>query len=166
MKLLLKEDVENLGVCGDEVEVKGGYGRNYLIPKGKALLATPKNVKQFAHQKSIVQAKTKKFIDAANAVAEEISKVKCEIKKKVGEQGKLFGSVTAQNIHDLLSEGGVEIDRRKIQLSEPIKTLGEYKVPVKLHPVVTAEINLSVVAEEVAAVEEAPAPAPTPEENA
>ena len=165
MKLLLKEDVQNLGVCGDEVEVKGGYGRNFLIPQGKALLATPKNVKQFAHQKSIVQAKTKKFIDAAKVVADEISKVKCEIKKKVGEQGKLFGSVTAQNIHDLLSEGGVEIDRRKIQLAEPIKTLGDYKIPVKLHPAVTAEINLSVVAE-VVATEEVAEETPAPEENA
>lgn len=148
MKLLLKEDVENLGNCGDEVEVKSGYGRNFLIPQGKALRATPKNVKQFAHQKSIVQRKIKKLIGEASVFAEEIAKVKCIVKKKVGEQGKLFGSVTAQNIHDLLHENGVDIDRRKIQLAEPIKTLGDFKIPVKLHLEVTAEINLSVVAEE------------------
>ncbi len=148
MKLLLKEDVENLGNCGDEVEVKGGYGRNYLIPQGKAILATPKNVKQFAHQRNIVQGKLNKLIKAAGVVAGEIGKVSCSVKKKVGEQGKLFGSVTAQNIHDLLREKGVEIDKRKIQLDEPIKTLGDFKIPVKLHPQVTAEISLSVLAEE------------------
>ncbi len=148
MKLLLKEDVENLGNCGDEVEVKGGYGRNFLIPQGKALLATPKNVKQFAHQKSIVQRKTQKLIGEAKDFADEIAKVQCTVKKKVGEQGKLFGSVTVQNIHDLLHENGIEIDRRKIQMPDPIKSLGDYKIPIKLHPEVTAEINLSVVAEE------------------
>ncbi len=148
MKLLLKEDVENLGNCGDEVEVKGGYGRNYLIPQGKAILATPKNVKQFAHQRNIVQGKLNKLIKAAGVIAGEIGKVSCSVKKKVGEQGKLFGSVTAQNIHDLLREKGVEIDKRKIQLDEPIKTLGDFKIPVKLHPQVTAEISLSVLAEE------------------
>ena len=148
MKLLLKGDVENLGNCGDEVEVKGGYGRNYLIPQGKAILATPKNVKQFAHQRNIVQGKLNKLIKAAGVIAGEIGKVSCSVKKKVGEQGKLFGSVTAQNIHDLLREKGVEIDKRKIQLDEPIKTLGDFKIPVKLHPQVTAEISLSVVAEE------------------
>ena len=148
MKLLLKEDVEYLGNCGDEVEVKSGYARNFLIPQGKALHATPKNLKQFAHQKNIVQRKIKKLIGEAGVVAEEIAKVKCLVKKKVGEQGKLFGSVTAQNIHDLLHESGVDIDKRKIQLDEPIKALGDYKIPVKLHPEVTAEINLSVVAEE------------------
>ena len=148
MKLLLKEDVENLGNCGDEVEVKGGYGRNYLIPQGKAILATPKNVKQFAHQRNIVQGKLNKLIKAAGVIAGEIGKVSCSVKMKVGEQGKLFGSVTAQNIHDLLREKGVEIDKRKIQLDEPIKTLGDFKIPVKLHPQVTAEISLSVLAEE------------------
>jgi len=148
MKLLLKEDVENLGNCGDEVEVKGGYGRNYLIPQGKAILATPKNVKQFAHQRNIVQGKLNKLIKAAGVIAGEIGNASCSVKKKVGEQGKLFGSVTAQNIHDLLREKGVEIDKRKIQLDEPIKTLGDFKIPVKLHPQVTAEISLSVLAEE------------------
>lgn len=148
MKLLLKEDVESLGNCGDEVEVKGGYGRNFLIPQGKAILATPKNVKQFAHQRNIVQGKLNQLIKEAQVLADAIGKVSCSVKKKVGEQGKLFGSVTAQNIHDLLREQGIEIDRRKIQLDEPVKALGEFKIPVKLHPKVTAEISLSVLAEE------------------
>ena len=146
MKLLLKEDVEGLGDCGDEVTVKDGYGRNFLIPKGKAILATPRNVKQFNHQKSIVQGRLKKVILAAKGRAGEISQVSCTITKKAGEQGKLFGSVTTQEIVEQLRSKGVEIDRRKIQLKEPIKSLGEYQVPIKLHQEVMAEIKVIVVA--------------------
>ena len=146
MKLLLKEDVEGLGHCGDAVTVKDGYGRNYLIPQGKALLATPRNVKQFNHQKSIVQTRLKKVVDSAEARAGEISKITCTVVKKIGEQGKLYGSVTSQEIADLLKAKGVEIDKRKIQMKEPIKSLGDFKVPIKLHHEVTAEINVTVVA--------------------
>jgi large subunit ribosomal protein L9 len=146
MKVLLKEDVVKLGSVGDEVEVKDGYGRNFLIPTGKALLATPKNVKQFRHQKSIVDHKVRKLKGAAQDVADRLAKLSLSIKKKVGEQGKLFGSVTSQEIADLVSAQGVEIDRRKIQLGEAIKSLGEFKIPVKLHPQVTAEMTLTVAA--------------------
>lgn len=145
MKVLLKEDVDNLGSVGDLCEVKDGFGRNYLLPKGKAILATPKNVKQFKHQKNIVEGKLRKVIQSAQAVAEEIAKVQCTISKKVGEQGKLFGSVTTQEIVDILKDNGVDVDKRKIHLEEPIKTLGEFKVPLKLHSQVTAEINVTVV---------------------
>lgn len=153
MKLLLKEDVDGLGYCGDEVEVKDGYGRNFLIPKGKALLATPDNLKAFNHQKRVVQGKVAKIIAAARAVADEIAKATCLVRKKVGDSGKMFGSVTAQEIAELLKGQGVDIDRRKIQISEPIKKAGEYKIPVKLHSEVIAEINLVVEAEK-----EEPAP--------
>lgn len=165
MKLLLKEDVDGLGFCGDEVEVKDGYGRNFLIPKGKALLATPNNLKAFNHQKRVVQGKVTKVIAAAQAVADEIAKVTCLVKKKVGDTGKMFGSVTAQEVADLLKGQGVEIDRRKIQIAEPIKKAGEYKIPVKLHSEVTAEIKLVVEGEQEAAEAiEATAPAePAPE---
>lgn len=156
MKLLLKEDVDGLGYCGDEVEVKDGYGRNFLIPKGKALLATPNNLKAFNHQKRVVQGKVTKVIAAAKAVADEIAKVTCLVKKKVGDTGKMFGSVTAQEVADLLKGQGVEVDRRKIQIAEPIKRTGEYKIPVKLHSEVTAEIKLVVEGEQEAA--ETPAP--------
>ena len=159
MKLLLKEDVDGLGYCGDEVEVKDGYGRNFLIPKGKALLATPNNLKAFNHQKRVVQGKVTKVIAAAKAVADEIAKVSCQVKKKVGDTGKMFGSVTAQEIADLLKGQGVEVDRRKIQIAEPIKKVGEYKIPVKLHSEVTAEIKLVVEGEQEVA--EAAAPAET-----
>ena len=149
MKLLLKEDVDGLGFCGDEVEVKDGYGRNFLIPKGKALLATPNNLKAFNHQKRIVQSKVKKVTEIAQGVADEISRVPIQIKKKIGEGGKMFGSVTAQEISDLLKTKGVDLDRRKIQIQEPIKKAGEYAIPVRLHPKVTTEIKLTVEGEQV-----------------
>ena len=149
MKLLLKEDVDGLGFCGDEVEVKDGYGRNFLIPKGKALLATPNNLKAFNHQKRIVQAKVNKVTAIAQGVADEITKVTLQTKKKMGEGGKMFGSVTAQEISDLLKAKGVEVDRRKIQIQEPIKKAGEYTIPVKLHPEVTGQIKLTVEGEKV-----------------
>jgi large subunit ribosomal protein L9 len=144
MKLLLKEDVDGLGFCGDEVEVKDGYGRNFLIPKGKALFATPNNLKAFNHQKRVVQGKLTKVIAAAQAIADEIAKLTCLVKKKVGDTGKMFGSVTAQEVADLLKGQGVDVDRRKIQIAEPIKKAGEYKIPIKLHSNVMAEIKLVV----------------------
>ncbi len=155
MKLLLKEDVDGLGYCGEEVEVKDGYGRNFLIPKGKALLATPNNLKAFNHQKRIVQAKVKKITGIAQEVADKISAASIQIKKKMGDGGKMFGAVTAQEISDLLKAKGIDIDRRKIQIQEPIKKAGEYSIPVKLHPEVTAEIKLTVEGEKVAEKAEA-----------
>jgi len=153
MNLLLKADVDGLGFCGDEVKVRDGYGRNYLIPQGKAILATPKNVKQFNHQKMVVQGKVKKIINSANELAEKIGKVNCTIKKKVGEQGKLFGSVTTQEIMEVLRANGIEVDKRKIQPAEPIKALGEFQVPIKLHTEVIGKINVSVVPDKVPAKE-------------
>jgi large subunit ribosomal protein L9 len=149
MKLLLKEDVDGLGYCGEEVEVKDGYGRNFLVPKGKALLATPNNLKAFNHQKRIVQAKVKKVTGIAQEVADKISAATIQIKKKMGDGGKMFGAVTAQEISDLLKAKGIDIDRRKIQIQEPIKKAGEYSIPVKLHPEVTAAIKLTVEGEKV-----------------
>lgn len=161
MKLLLLEDVDKLGSLGDEVSVKDGYGRNFLIPKGKAVLASTNNVKQFSHQKGIIDRKLKKLKGGAEAVAEALGKLKISVTKKVGDQGKLFGSVTSQEIGELIHAQGVEIDRRKIQMSDPIKTLGEHKISIKLHPEVMGEVTVTVAAEAVpepdAAKEEAPA---------
>ena len=154
MKLLLKEDVDGLGFCGEEVEVKDGYGRNFLIPKGKALLATPNNLKAFNHQKRIVQAKVKKVTGIAQEVSDKISAVTIQIKKKMGDSGKMFGAVTAQEISDLLKAKGIDIDRRKIQIQEPIKKAGEYSIAAKLHPEVTAEIKLTVEGEKVVETDE------------
>lgn len=148
MKVLLKEDVDNLGAVGDEVNVRDGYGRNFLIPRGKAILASSKNVKQFNHQKSVVQGRMKKLQKASEGLAAEIAKVTCVITKKVGDQGKLYGAVTSQEIADLLKEKGIEIDKRKILHHDPIKSLGEFKVPLKLAAKVVAQINVSVVAEQ------------------
>ena len=148
MKLLLKEDVPGLGGCGDEVEVKDGYGKNFLIPKGHAILATPKNLKRFNHQKSIIQARVKKEKFNASAQAQEIEKVTCTFKKKAGENGKLFGTVTTQEISENLRNYGIELDRRKLQLKEPIKSLGEFEVLAKLHPEITATIKITVAQEE------------------
>ncbi len=149
MKLLLKEDVHGLGNCGDEVEVKNGYGKNFLIPNGHAIAATPKNLKQFNHQKTIVQGRLKKIKISAEAQALEIGKALCVFKKKTGDNGKIFGAVTTQDISESLRSHGVELDRRKLQLKEPIKSLGDFEVPVKLHPEVTVVVKVKVVQEEV-----------------
>ncbi|QPJ63513.1 MAG: 50S ribosomal protein L9 [Candidatus Nitronauta litoralis] len=148
MKVLLKEDVEHVGSVGDEVDVKDGFARNFLIPRGKALHATPKNVKAYTHQKMVVMKRLKKLQAGAQEVADKIAALTCTVKKKVGEQGKLFGSVTSQEIGDFLRAQGVNIDRRRIQLSEPIKKLGEFEVPVKLHPEVTGKIKVVVESED------------------
>ena len=149
MKLLLKEDVHGLGSCGDEVKVKSGYGKNFLIPNGHAIAATPKNLKQFNHQKTIVQGRLKKIKISAEAQALEIGKALCVFKKKTGDNGKIFGAVTTQDISESLRSHGVELDRRKLQLKEPIKSLGDFEVPVKLHPEVTVVVKVTVVQEEV-----------------
>ncbi len=149
MKLLLKEDVHGLGSCGDEVEVKNGYGRNFLIPNGHAIAATPKNLKQFNHQKSIVQGRLKKIKVSAEAQALEIGKALCVFNKKTGDSGKLFGAVTAQDITESLRGQGIELDRRKLQLKESIKSLGDFEVPVKLHPEVAVAVKVKVIQEEV-----------------
>ena len=149
MKLLLKEDVHGLGNCGDEVEVKNGYGKNFLIPNGHAIAATPKNLKQFNHQKTIVQGRLKKIKISAEAQALEIGKALCVFKKKTGDNGKVFGAVTTQDISESLRSHGVELDRRKLQLKEPIKSLGDFEVPVKLHPEVTVVVKVTVVQEGV-----------------
>ena len=162
MKLLLKEDVPGLGVCGDEVEVKSGFGKNFLIPKGHAILATPKILKQFKHQRNIVQARIKKEKISAAAQAQKIEEVTCIFKKKAGDNGKLFGTVTTQEISENLRKHDIELDRRKLQLKEPIKSLGDFEVLVKLHPEVTATIKITVAQE---AAQEAQTPEPTKEET-
>ncbi|PIR01040.1 MAG: 50S ribosomal protein L9 [Nitrospinae bacterium CG11_big_fil_rev_8_21_14_0_20_45_15] len=165
MKLLLKENIDGLGDCGDEVEVKDGYGRNYLVPQGLAIQATPKNLKQFNHQKSIVQGRLRKAKVGAEERALEISKIVCIITKKIGDHGKLFGSVTAQDIADFLHGKGIAVDRKKIHLDEPIRTLGEFKAPYKLHPEVIAQISVTVVAENPPPAAKAPETTPENSEN-
>jgi large subunit ribosomal protein L9 len=147
MQVILLEDVSSLGKAGDLVKVAAGFGRNYLIPQKKAILATEKGIKTLEHQKRLVQhrmAKTKKDIQRT---AQEIETLSCTFAKSVGESGKLFGSVTTMEIEAYLKENGIEVDRKKIHLEEPIKSVGMFTVPIKLHPDVVANLKVWVVQE-------------------
>ncbi len=147
MKLILREDVDNLGKGGDLVEVKRGYGRNFLLPRGLAVLANPRNVKELEHQKAVASAKAAKLKASAQAVAKRLSETPVTLRRKVGEQEKLYGSVTALDIAEALAARGLELDRRAIDLGEPIKTLGDFEVPVKLHSEVVGKAKVKVEAE-------------------
>jgi large subunit ribosomal protein L9 len=147
MEIILLEDIPTLGKVGDLVKVSDGYGRNYLIPNKLAIKATPKNKKQLEHEKRFAQDKTDKVKRDAEKLAKGIEEFSCTITKPVGESGKLFGSVTTKDIEEQLIENGFTIDRKKIELEEPIKNLGVYTIPIKLHPEVTANLKLWVVRE-------------------
>ena len=147
MEVILLEDMGKLGTVGDQVSVRDGYGRNFLIPKKMAIAASVKNQRQLDHEKRIASFRLNKLKADAQAVSERLKAASVTIARKVGEQDKLFGSVTSQDIERALNDEGIRVDRRKIQLTEPIKTLGVYQVPVKLSGDVTAEIKVWVVAE-------------------
>ncbi len=148
MKVIMLKDVEKVGKAGDVVNVSPGYGRNYLIPRSQALLATDTNVAHFEsrrRQYAVVAEREQR--SAANQVAEleKVSSLTAQV--RVGEGDRLFGSVTTQNVADLLKEQGHEIDRRMIMLEEPIRELGVYNIEIRLHPEVTATVKLWVVKE-------------------
>lgn len=147
MKLILREDVENLGKGGELVDVKPGFGRNYLLPRGLAVTANPKNVRELEHQKRTAEAKAAKMKASAEAVAKRLAETPITLKRKVGEQDKLYGSVTALDVVEALAARGLQLDRRTIDLSEPIKTLGDFEVPVKLHRDVVGKAKVKVEAE-------------------
>src|SRR5512145_1454368 len=147
MKLILREDVENLGKGGEVVEVKPGYGRNFLLPRGLAVAANPKNVRELEHQKKVAEAKAAKLKASADAIAKRLAETPVTLKRKVGEQDKLYGSVTALDIAEALAARGLEIDRRAIDLAEPIKTVGDFEVGVKLHHDVIGKAKVKVEAE-------------------
>jgi large subunit ribosomal protein L9 len=147
MKVILREDVENLGKGGELVEVRAGYGRNFLIPRGLAVLANAKNVRDLDHQKKVAEAKAAKLKQSAEAVAKRLAETPVTLKRKVGEQDKLYGSVTAIDIAEALAARGLQLDRRAIDLAEPIKTVGDHEVPVKLHREVIGKVKLKVEAE-------------------
>lgn len=147
MKVILKQDVEKLGKAGDVVKVAPGYGRNYLIPKKFALEATPGNIK-IAEMEKIGQARRDhREKEAATILAREIVKLTVTVRRKSGEGGSLYGSVTALDIADFLVTHKIDIDKRKIHLEEPIKTIGEYEVPIRLHREITIPIKVIVEAE-------------------
>ena len=147
MKVILKQDVEKLGKAGDVVKVAPGYGRNYLIPKRFALEATPGNIKIAEMEKVANARRDQREKEAATIVARDIVKLTVTIKQKAGEGGFLYGSVTAMDIADFLITHKIDIDKRKIHLEEPIKALGEYQVPIRLHRDVTVPIKVIVEAE-------------------
>ena len=147
MKLILREDVENLGKGGDLVDVKPGYGRNFRLPRGLAVTANTRNVRELEHQKTVASAKTAKLKASAEAISRRLAETPVVLQRKVGEQDKLFGSVTAIDIAEALAARGLQLDRRAIDLAEPIKTVGEFEVPVKLHHEVVGKAKVKVVAE-------------------
>ncbi|MBN2242884.1 MAG: 50S ribosomal protein L9 [Acidobacteria bacterium] len=144
MKVLLKQDVEKLGKAGDIVKVAAGYGRNFLIPRRMATEATPGNIKMVEQERRAQARRDYREKEAANLLAQDIVKLTATIKRKTGEGGSLYGSVTAMDIADFLSAHKVDIDKRKIQLDEPIKTVGEYRVSIRLHREVTVPIRVIV----------------------
>ena len=147
MKVILKAEVKDLGRMGEVVNVKDGFARNYLVPQGLAAEANTKNVKALEHETKKIQEMAKKVKSGASGLAEQIAAAKVTIKAKAGEEEKLFGSVTSMDIADALKAEGIEIDKKKIHLDEPIKRLGEYTVTIKLHSEVSAQLNVQVVPE-------------------
>lgn len=147
MKVILKENIESLGKVGDLIKVADGYARNYLIPKGMAVEASGKNVRVLEHEKLVVSRQAEKERKKAEAVVQKVAEVNCTITRRLGSQEKMFGSITARDIAEALKGCGLEVDRKNIVLDEPIKTLGDFPIKIKLHPGIAAEFQLHVVEE-------------------
>jgi len=148
MKIILREDVEKLGKAGEVVKVADGYGRNYLIPRNLAFLANVRNMKTLDHDRRVIETRAKKARKAAEGTASILSSMSLTLPAKAGEEGKLFGAVTSRDIAEALEKAGVKVDRKAVQLAEPIKQLGDYKVKIRVAAEVVPEISVSVVAEE------------------
>ncbi|MFC1823892.1 50S ribosomal protein L9 [Thermodesulfobacteriota bacterium] len=148
MKIILREDMDALGLEGDITDVADGYARNYLIPKGVALEASQQNIKLLEMQRKKIDGRRIKAQEQAEKVKEQLAEVVVTIPQKVGEEEKLYGSVTSMDIAASLEKQGIILDRRKLGLDKPIKTLGEFEVKVKLRPEVTGLIKVVVVPEE------------------
>ena len=150
MKLILRETVMNLGVAGDLVKVKPGYARNYLLPQGMAYVATEANMRRLEDERSLIEERSKRELLEAKRRASQLRELQVTFPAKAGPEGKLFGSVTVQDIADKLNEGELdfELDRRTLVLGEPIKNVGAYEIPVRLHPEVEVVVSVSVEAEE------------------
>lgn len=146
VKLILREDVANLGHAGDLVSVKPGFARNYLLPQGKAMPATESRVRELEHHRRIIAERVERERSTLEAERSRLDGVVLEVTANVGEEGKLFGSVTSAQIAELLAEKGFEVDRRKILLDEPIKEVGEHAVPVRLHRELVAHVKVRVSA--------------------
>ncbi len=145
MRVILLTDVERLGKSGQEVEVAAGYARNYLLPQRLAAAATPGNLRALQGLQGQVKKREGRLRTQAEDLARKIAGVRCTIARRAGEQDKLYGSVTNQDVAEALAGQGVVVDRKRVVLEEPIKVLGEYTVAVRLHPEVTAQAQVSVV---------------------
>lgn len=145
MEVILKDDIKGLGYKNDLITVKGGYGRNYLIPKGLALVASESNKKRIAENVKQASHKAEKIKQDAETLAQSISEVVLEISSKAGENGKIFGAVTALQISEALKSKGFEVDRKKITFKTPVKTLGDYQAVIDLHREVQPEVSFKVV---------------------
>ena len=148
MKVILREMMASLGMVGDEVTVANGYARNYLLPQKKAVLATPANRNMIKRERKQLEQRAIKDRGKAEVLAQKIQGAVCTISGKVSEDERLYGSVTTRDIAEQLQAQGFEVHRKMVQLSEPIKALGSYIVPVQLHPDVNPEVTVKVVAEE------------------
>jgi large subunit ribosomal protein L9 len=148
MQVVLREDVPNLGRSGEVVNVKPGYGRNFLIPRGLAVLATPKNVSRLEHEKRVIESRTQKLLKDAQAVKDRLEQLSVNIARSVGAGDKLYGSVSGRDIAESIQAAGVPIDHRKIHLEEPLRALGMYTVDIRLAREVVAKVKVWVVAKE------------------
>jgi len=147
MKVILTKDLENLGKAGALVEVKPGYGRNYLLPRQLAVPATDKNIRQLEHQKSGILARAAKERANLTAMAQKLAAIEVKFTRKTGAENKLFGSVTSKDIHEQLVAQGYEVERKQVHLPEPLKEVGTHEVQVKLHPEVVAKLKVTISAE-------------------
>lgn len=144
MEVILREDVPHLGTIGDIVKVRPGYARNYLLPRGLATLADKRNTRALEHEQRLVEERRRRALSAAEALAKKIAAARVVITARAGEEGKLFGSVTNIDIERALAEQGLTVERRRIRLDEPIKTLGDHTVPVTLTTGVPCELTVTV----------------------
>ncbi len=148
MEVILREDVPHLGTIGDIVKVRPGYARNYLLPRGLATVADKRNVRALEHERRLVEEKRRRAVGAAQAMSEKLAAARVVIAARAGEEGKLFGSVTNIDIERALSEQGFTVERRRIRLDEPIKTLGDHRVTVSLAAGVSCDVTVAVTAVE------------------
>ncbi len=149
MKIILKTEISALGKVGDIINVKDGYAINYLIPKQFAMKADTSNIKAINHQKLMVEHIKKKIIKNTTDIKQKIENIEVTIEKQIGDQDKLFGAVTAQDISDTLEKNGLKIDKRKIELDTPIHSIGLYNIVIKLHPEVIANLKVKVIGKEL-----------------
>jgi large subunit ribosomal protein L9 len=147
MEVILREDVPSLGIIGEVVKVKPGYARNYLFPQGLAVPADRRNLARLAHEKALIELKKQRERGTYERLADSLKGLRLEIEARAGKTGKLFGSVTNIDVHRLIVEKGLEIDRRRIELKEPIREIGEFQVLVRVGQDITASVALVVKAE-------------------